>query len=624
MSGVAALFARGGAPVDGALLERMAAAQRFRGPDGEGLWRRGSVGLAHALHRTTLEAERERSPASLDGRLFIAADARLDARDELCDRLRDHCPAVTTDIPDAELILRAYDAWGERCVRHLLGDFSFALWDAPRRQLVCAVDALGVKPFYYADRGGLFAGSNSLACVRLHRSVRDELNEVAVGDFLLAGCYEDRDITIYADIARIPPGHLLVVNESGSRLSRYFDWPEPAEVRWARPVDCLDAFQELLGRAVRDRLRTPKVAVFMSGGVDSPLVAWTAKQELARRFPDPELAAFCCVYDRLIPDDERGYAELAARSLSIPIDVQPLDGGHLFDWVGRLAPVEPFGDLAVGPCLDQVDRLAGRFAVALTGYDGDALLDAALRLHWRERLQRGRLGTLARDAAWYVRHTRALPPIGVLTWLARRRGGALSRLRPAWLREPLWRQMTEARRVPAERPAGCSAERPRVTRSREPSARAFASPAWALVFDGYDPGCTGRPLEVRHPLADVRLIRFAFGLPAVPWCVDKHLLRRCLGELPEEIRARPKTPLAADPVAELHQRQGLGPSPPRWQSPLLSAFVDVPAVEKMLERRSVAPDELWPVLRTVAFGAWLEGVGLSRRALSCLPLAKSA
>src|SRR6266404_6002876 len=87
VSGLVALFAHGGAPVDAPLLQRMTARQRFRGPDGEAIWHGGSVGLGHALHRTTVEAEREVSPASLGNRLFITADARVDARDELCARL---------------------------------------------------------------------------------------------------------------------------------------------------------------------------------------------------------------------------------------------------------------------------------------------------------------------------------------------------------------------------------------------------------------------------------------------------------------------------------------------------------------------------------------------------------
>ena len=287
MSGIAALFARGGAPADAALLARLIAAQRFRGPDGQGSWSRGSVGLGHTLHKTTLEAEREVSPASLEDRLFITADARIDARDELCARLRDRGRELPLDLPDPELVLHAYDTWGEGCLPHLLGDFSFALWDASRRQLFCAVDPLGARAFYYADRGGSFVGSNTLACVRLHDQVRDELDERAVGDFILLGGYQDRDITIYADIARIPPGHFLVVGDDGARLTRYFDCPIRSKRARARPTTAWISFAPLLDRAVRDRLRTPKVAVYMSGGVDSPLVALTAKRRLQSCSPLP-------------------------------------------------------------------------------------------------------------------------------------------------------------------------------------------------------------------------------------------------------------------------------------------------------------------------------------------------
>lgn len=598
VSGIAALFARAGAPADAALLARLIAAQRFRGPDGQGSWLRGSVGLGHTLHRTTLEAECEVSPASLEDRLFVTADARIDARDELCARLRDHGRDLPVDLPDPDLILHAYDAWGEGCLRHLLGDFSFALWDAARRKLVCAVDALGARAFYYADRGGLFVGGNSLACVRLHPGVRDDLSERAVGDFIVLGCYEDRDLTIYADVARLPPGHFLVVDDDGARLQRHFSWPTPEEARWPSPRDCVDQFRELLGRAVRDRLRAPKVGIYMSGGVDSPLVALTAKRELARRFAAPELRAYCLVYDHLVPDDERHHARLAARSLAIPIDFQALDDGRLFDGVGRLAPPEPTCDLVMGPFLDQLARLAGHSPVVLTGDDGDSLLAASLRLHWRERLAQARPGTVARELAWYLRTQRSLPPVGVRTALARLRRARETPRRPGWLRESFWRRAGLARRWWRDHVG------PRVTRSREPSVLRLAGRVWGASFDGYDPAFLGRPIDVRHPLIDLRLVRFALGLPAVPWCVDKHLFRLCLDELPEVLRRRPKAPMAADPVVQLLRRHGTAAVPA--PAPRLEPFVDVGALPDALARAASQADDPWPLLRAVALASWLE------------------
>src|SRR6185503_7312120 len=82
--------------------------------------------------------------------------------------------------------------------------------------------------------------------------------------------------------------------------------------------------------------------------------------------------------------------------------------------------------------------------------------------------------------------------------------------------------------------------------------RAFESKVWAPLFEGFDPGSTGLPLEVRHPLIDVRLIDFLLALPAVPWCVDKHILRRAMKQrLPPAVINRQKTPLASDPTLHL-------------------------------------------------------------------------
>ena len=388
--------------------------------------------------------------------------------------------------------------------------------------------------------------------------MRDELDERAVGDFILLGGYEDRDITIYADIKRIPPGHFLVVADDGARLTRYFDWPDPVDARAPSPDDCLEQFRVLLARAVRDRLRTPKVAVFMSGGVDSSLVALTAKRQLERQFATPEIQAYCTVYDRLIPDDERRHAALVANSLSIPIDFQAMDDGALFDWVGRLSPAEPLADIVIGPFLDQLARLASRFAVVLTGWDGDTLLMAAIRLHWKERLARGEFGALARELLWYVTTQRALPPIGVRTALASRERAVAQRRRPSWLSEAFWQRAGLERRWSAA--AGPAAP----TRSREPSVRAFAGRAWGPLFDGHDPRLPrpsdrlspSSPRPAPHPVRDG-----ATGDPMVceqtPLATLSRRASRCDPTSAED-PAGPRSGRGADPASR-HRRRTCAP-----------------------------------------------------------------
>jgi asparagine synthetase B (glutamine-hydrolysing) len=338
----------------------------------------------------------------------------------------------------------------------------------------------------------------------------------------------------------------------------------------------------------------------MSGGLDSSLVALTAQRQLQGTHAAPELRAYCAVYDHLIPDDERHYAGLVARSLSIPIDFQAMDDGAPFDWVGRLSPAEPIAAFGMGPFLDQLSRLASRTGVALTGEDGDTLLKAAVRLHWRERLARGEVAGLARDLIWYVSTQRSLPPIGVRTYLANRKHARAPRRRPSWLREGFWQ------RADLERRWSRGAARPDVTRSREPSVLGFAGRAWGEFFDAHDPGTLGHAIDFRHPLLDLRLIRFAIGLPAVPWCANKHLLRQCLGDLPAAIRRRPKTPLAADPIAALLRRRGPDAVTAPRSMERLASFVDLPALRQALDHiLDPGGDPLLP-LRAVALGTWLE------------------
>ena len=123
---------------------------------------------------------------------------------------------------DAELILHAYHAWGDDCVNHLIGDFAFAIWDGRERRVFCARDHFGVKPFYYAQRRHFFVFSNTLTCVRLHPSVPDDLNDLAIADFLLFGVNRDASTTAFEGIARLPAAGALTLSATGARRSRYW------------------------------------------------------------------------------------------------------------------------------------------------------------------------------------------------------------------------------------------------------------------------------------------------------------------------------------------------------------------------------------------------------------------
>ena len=144
-------------------LERMNSILAHRGPDGAVVWHNGVVGLGHRMLHTTPESLREVLPLVNRGAdLVITADARIDNREELIASLDlKHRPAA--ELADSELILAAYEKWGDHSPEKLLGDFAFVIWDGRQRSLFCARDHFGVKPFYYFYRPGhLFAFASEI------------------------------------------------------------------------------------------------------------------------------------------------------------------------------------------------------------------------------------------------------------------------------------------------------------------------------------------------------------------------------------------------------------------------------------------------------------------------------
>src|ERR1044071_564717 len=144
MSGIVGMVNLDGAPIDRELLSQCTDFLSYRGPDAQHVWIDRNVGLGHTLLRTTYESETESQPVTLDGKVWLISDARIDARAELLKNLPSSLISKH-DPNDAELILYAYQAWGEDCIQHFIGDFVFAIWDSSRQRLFCARDHLGVK-----------------------------------------------------------------------------------------------------------------------------------------------------------------------------------------------------------------------------------------------------------------------------------------------------------------------------------------------------------------------------------------------------------------------------------------------------------------------------------------------
>jgi asparagine synthase (glutamine-hydrolysing) len=610
MSGMIGILRLDGAPVDRRRLLRLTASLRYRGPDALEVWSEGPVGFGHAMLRTTRDAERERQPASLDGEVWITADVRVDGRRELIEKLGSKGRRELQAASDAELVLHAYHAWGEQCVEHLLGDFAFAIWDGRSRRLFCARDHFGVKPFYYAQLADSLVFSNTLNCVRLHPGISDELNELAVADFLLFDFNQDPAATTFADIHRLPPAHTLTWSPGALQIRRYWSLPIEAPIEHRRASDYVDQFRELLRVAVEDRLRTERVAVSMSGGLDSTSVAGAAKRFVPKQSVPFELRAYTVVYDRLIPDEERYYTRWVAEALDIPVEFMAADDYALYERWDRpeLRTPEPIHNPLVAIAVDQFQWVAARHRVLLTGYGGDPAFSTSLS-RYAARLARGwQLARLASDLGRYMlgegRMSRLYVRTRLRILLGRNRWGR--EMYPPWLNADLAKRLD----LPA-RWEQINTSRAPDHPFRPTAYQALMAQDWPCLFEGCDPGTTGVPLESRYPFFDLRLVRYLLRLSSLPWCADKELLRASMrGILPESVRLRRKSPLAACPFVARARRGDAGWRTQLAPAPQLSKYVDWSRVPGVTGKEDT--NELWLKLRPVSFNFWLLGESSAR------------
>jgi asparagine synthase (glutamine-hydrolysing) len=603
VSGIAGILNIDGAPADGKLLSGMTHFLAFRGPDAQRTQCAGPIGLGHALLRTTNDSASDEQPTSLDGNVWITADARIDARLNLIEELRTHGREVSTSTSDAQLILHAYHAWGSACVDHLLGDFVFAIWDGPARKFFCARDQFGIKCFYYAHAGNFLVFSNTLDCVRLHPGVSDRLNDLSIADFLLFESSQEPGATAFSDIARLEPAHTLELKDGKISVRRYWTLPVSAPFPYKRPIECVERFRELMGTAVADRVRTGPAGVLMSGGLDSSIVAASAHRVLKPTERGTNLRAYTEVYDHLIPHNERHYARLVAEALQIPIEILVADNYRVFqeaDPAQRQWP-EPGHWAWEAPRMDMLRRLASNNRIALTGYGGDPVLACRLSVYFRQLLMKGELRRGLTDAYRYLTSEKRLSRLYLRSrWriLFGRRG--IESQFPNWVNPEL-----EQRYRLRQRWDELNDIMPPGQGVRPVAYSSITSTMWPWIFESLDAGITRIPVEVSHPFFDLRLVNYLLSLPALPWCSDKELLREAIrGVLPDAVRLRRKTTLPVDPLVACLRRP---------ESAWVDKFEPAPGLERYVVRDRIQPVfngtdswAAWINLRPLSLNFWLQ------------------
>jgi len=590
MTGYALVVRHDAARIESDELHVLMPSLRRRGPHGEQVVADEHVGIATAL----LDVGDPRlAPAwACDGTLLVAGQIRLDAREALVEALRWSGSKADPADPDIHLFARAWRTWGDDAPSHLLGDFSAAIHDRESRTTTLVRDPFGVRMLFFHDDTRRLIASNTLATI-LDAGVSRELDEDAIADFVAEGFNEDPATTTFRAIRRVPPAHLVRVRADGrTEATCYWTLPAPTIDRSRDGETIVADFRILLEAAVRDRVRSPKLTVFMSGGLDSTTLASIA----ARQDVTTQIVARSAHLPTLVPTEDTARARLAAQHIGIPHELSDVDDyGYREGTTQPIAPtLEPSGDPDLLGLHDELRRASEHAPVAFWGEDPDAYLSPP---HLAELLRASAPHQFALDLIGHLLRERARPYLGVRALVRRRR--AASRVSPEEEGGPPWlRADLRARR--AER---LSSRTGAVHPTRSQAAERLAQYHWQPFLESLDAGFHGIPIDVRLPYLDLRLIHYALALPPMPWLQKKRLLREVArGLIPEAVREAPKQGMPGLYEARIAQWWAREPEP-FVPSPAFARFVDVGKLPPI--DRSTSVNDTLVHLRLRALDRWL-------------------
>lgn len=606
MSGIAACWQRSGEPEDPRRFQAVVDALGHRAVDGGASWPAvdGALRLWQGSFRTTPEDAAD-GPWRL-GDLVLCFDGRLDNREELGAALGLAGRQVAGSA-DAALVLQAFDRWGEAGLRRLAGPFALILWDASRRELHAARDALGRRGLFLCQEGGRIVLASEPGAALGDGAVAAELDAVFLAHyFALRRAPGGR--TLYRAVRELPAGHASCFTADGQR-----DWRHSAlslpPVHYPRMEDYAERFSELLGRAVRRRLRAlGPPAVTMSGGLDSTTVAALAATELSRAAPPRRLDVLSYVFDDLAELDERRWmAPMVARYGLRQVQVSADDAWPLCDFADwRWSPNGPDS----GPFRPLNERLyaaarVGGHRVLLTGAASDSFFVSG-RASWLDDLVADGRGVEA--GVELLKHLWHLGPRAVLgSESVRRLGSRLLRRPPRAAAPPPWLAPWAARCLEQE------PSEPALPVCRRGPDDLKAVLASMNQSDGIAAGDGEHRamVELRDPFTDYDLVAFMLSIPAYALYnkgQSKLILRQAMARLlPEPLLRRP----TRSDIAPLFWR-GVGPGGPPDAIGLLqrrdanwSRYV---TADSFLDGDGVEDERLVPALlrwRCLSFEWWM-------------------
>ena len=523
-----------------------------RGPDGKGTFVAEGVALGHRRLSIIDLSSTGAQPMTLGTATIVYNGESYNFR-----QLRSELESLGHAFlghSDTEVLLHAYQAWGLAGLERLEGIFAFALWDSARRRLILMRDRLGIKPLFYAWRGGRLAFGSEIKAVLAGGEADQSLDDQALMEFLWYGnAFEER--TIYRGVRALQPGFRLIIEDGQSRLESW--WRVEAWLPRVQPEanrhDMTTAVREAVDAAVaRQLVSDVPVGIFLSGGVDSSSIAASAAVASGRR-----LASYSVAFDYDRAVHELPKARLVAQTLGLDHHEVWVRGNALEEVISALVQVhdEPFADAANVPLYLLARELRGTIKVVLQGDGGDEMFAGYRRYsilraaalwriwpHWLERMfssllgGRGariaRIGAAAgnvdpalRMALLLTVETLRDPPTAMFREAVRRRLEAAT--------DPFWAYRRCASRFADHDPV------------QQMLLTDISLQLPSQFLTKVDRATMAHGIEARVPLLDDGVASLAIGLPSalkVRGSQKKIVLRDAMrGRLPAEILDGPKT-----------------------------------------------------------------------------------
>ena len=376
-------------PVAQAVLQRMNESQHHRGPDEGCLHIEPGVGLGHRRLSIIDVATGQQPLFNEDGSVVVVFNGEIYNYQDLIPELQALGHVFHTR-SDTEVIVHAWESWGEDCVKRFRGMFAFALWDRNRQTFFLARDRLGVKPMFYAllDDGTLLFGSE-LKSLLAHGGVRRDIDPFAVEEYFALG-YVPEPRTIFKQAKKLPPAHTLAIRRGEPLAAPREYW----DVRFTldNRISEADAQHELIRRldeSVRLRLISEvPLGAFLSGGVDSSAVV----AAMARQSTSPVNTCSIGFDDPAYNESEYAKAVADRYKTRHYQETVRSDDVDLVDTLARLYD-EPFADSSAIPTYRVSELARKRVTVALSGDGGDETFGGyrRYRLHMMEESMRGAL-----------------------------------------------------------------------------------------------------------------------------------------------------------------------------------------------------------------------------------------